>query len=75
MKRLDVVDRQPIDLLVPLGYPTVLSGERMHESLTRSWAVIDRVIWLLQQGTPALVTLSYIQSMREAEPKEMARVP
>lgn len=61
-----------VNLLEPLNVATSVSGSRVHESLTRSWAILEMVKWLLSNGAPAVVVLAYIESMREAPGKDVS---
>ena len=56
------------NLLEPLARPTVVN--KIHESVYRSWHVLDQVRLLLENGAPSVVIISYIASMRESEAKE-----
>lgn len=56
------------DMLEPLRRPTTVN--KIHESVYRSWHVLYQVERLVQNGAPAVVILSYIESMRESERKE-----
>ena len=49
--------------------PTVING--MHESLYRSYFILNIVEELLKHNTPALVVLNMLSEMRMVDGKEM----
>jgi len=62
-------------MLDPLERATITSPEdgKIHESVFRSWAILDVVLWLLEQETPSDVIHAYITEMRLMNHKELKR--